>query len=295
MLVASKHMQTTHTKGNQKHVISLHLEFIRKTEIGTAIFTVTDVKVGSRISNLRLTLSQKDEGSDKLVDRVEGYFMMTNMNAENGPTFDTGYKVLPEPLPVSLSDLAQGKDVNYIRRGLDPIAHVRRAGRYMQMHLSRPERRPSNFPKAMIDQWIRLYPRGKSGRLTNDSMGFAVDIFPQIIEQYISEDIETAILGHDLSQEEVKELTKKRSEPRKALWYPTLNLNLDVKKALPEEGVEWLFVRVQASKIQNGRFDLQVTVLDEQGDLVATSSHASLAIDMSRNTTKSKKPKDSKI
>lgn len=295
MLVASKHMQTTHTKGHQKHVINLHLEFVRKTEIGTAIFTIRDVKIGARISNLHITLSQKDEASDKMVAKVEGHVTMTNMNVEEGATFATGHKVLPEPLPVNLANLAQEKDANYVRRGRDPVAHIRRASKHIQMNLSRPEKRPANFPKAMIDQWVRFCPRGKVGKSTNDAMGFVVDIFPQIIEQYVNDDLERAILGRDLSQEEIKNVLEQRSGSRQAFWYPTLNLNLDVKKALPEAGVEWLFVRVQATKIQNGRFDLQIIVLDEQGDVVATSSHASLAVDISRNTGKSKKPKSSKI
>jgi hypothetical protein len=294
MIVASKHMQLTHSKRTQRHVINLHLEFVRKTQIGTAVFTVKDVKIGSRISNLRLTLSQNDERSDEMVDEVEGYIMMTDISAEDGISLDTGYKMSPPPLPVSLPDLAQGKDINYIRRGRDPVAHIRRAALNIELYLPRVERRSPEMPKAMVDQWVRFRPEGKSGKLTNDALGFVADIFPQIIEQYIRADLEAAMLGHDVSQEQADEI-RKRGPPQQAFWYPTLNLNLDVKKVLPNEGVEWLFVRVQAYKIQNGRFDLQVTVLDDAGDLVATSSHSSLAVDISRNTVRSKKPKPSKI
>lgn len=294
MLVASKHMQSTHSKRGRRHVINLHLEFVRKTEVGIATFVVEDIKIGSRISNLHLTLLQKDEGSNETVAKVQGYIMVSDINAEDGVTLDTGYKLLPSPLPVSLTDLAQGKDSNYVRRGRDTLAHIRRAARHAEMNISRPERRPSDFPKAMTDQWVRFCPGGRKGKLTNDALGFVVDIFPQVVELYNSQDLEEAILGKDLSPEEAAELRKK-APPRKTFWYPTLNLNLDVKKALPEEGVDWLFVRIQANKIHNGRFDLQITVLDDQGDLVALSSHASLAMDMSRNTNKSKKPKTSKI
>lgn len=294
MIVARKHMQLTHSKRKQKHVINLHLEFVRKTQIGEAVFTVKDVKIGSRISNLQLILSQKDEHSEQMVDEVEGYIMMSDISAEDGITLDTDYKMSPAPLSVSLPDLAEGKDTNYIRRGRDPLAHIRRAALHIQLHLPRVERRSSGTPRATIDQWVHFNPQGKSGKLTNDALGFVVDIFPQMVEQYIRKDLEVAMLGQDLSQEQADEIRKKGSQ-EKVFWYPTLNLNLDVKKALPDEGVEWLFVRIQAYKIHKGRFDLQVTVLDEKGELVATSSHSSLAIDMSRNTTKSKKPKQSKI
>lgn len=293
MLVASRHMQLTHANRKQQHVINLHLEFMRRTAIGRAIFTVKDVKLGSRISNLHLTLAQEDERSGQMVDEVEGYITVSNMASESGPSFTTGYKILPEPLPVSLPALSKNKDTNYVRRGRDVFADFRRAGQHITMHLIRPPQRPSSFPKAMIDQWILFKPRGGKGRFTNDLLGFVVDIFPQIIEQYVNPDLEEALLGREMSPEEAKDLIRKT--PHANFWYPTLSLNLDVKKLLPEDGVEWLFVRVQAKKIHEGRFDLQIHVLDEAGDLVALSTHSSLAVNASRNLKREKKKPENKL
>ncbi|KAK5100724.1 hypothetical protein LTR70_001375 [Exophiala xenobiotica] len=295
MLVASKHMQLTHSTRKQLHVVNLHLQFMRRTGIGEAIFTVKDVKLGGRISNLHLTLTQKDERSGKMVEEVMGYIMMSDMSAEDGLSLDSGYEMSPEPLPVSLPALVEGKDANYVRRGRDPFADFRRAGRHMAMHLVRPDKRPSHFPKAMIDQWVLFQPQGREGRHTNNALGYIVDIFPQILERYVNAEMEEACLGQDLSAEEAEALIKNRAQPNAKYWYPTLNLNLDVKKLLPEEGVKWLFVRVQAKKIQNGRFDLEVTVLDESGDIVALSTHSALAVDSSRNTTREKKDSKSKL
>ena len=63
-------------------------------------------------------------------------------------------------------------------------------------------------------------------------------------------------------------------------------MNLDIKKSLPTEGVEWLFLRTMARKIHNGRLDLQVTILDEEGDLVALASHINMVLPASRNLAK---------
>lgn len=295
MLVASKHMQTTHSKRKQHNVVNLHLEFMRRTAVGKAYFTVRDVKMGSRISNLHLTLSQKDDNSGKMVDEVEGYLTMSDMSAEDGLSLVTEYHIHPEPLRVNLSELLQNRDQNYIRRGRDPFADFRRAGKNMIMHLIRPERRPKHFPKAMIDQWVLFRPLGREGKHTNDALGFIVDVFPQIIESYVNPDLEEATLGQDLSKDEASELIKNQKQPHAKFWYPTLSLNLDVKKLLPKEGVEWLFVRVQAKKISKGRFDLQVEVYDESNDLVALSTHSSLVVDSSRNTTRGKKEQTSKL
>ena len=294
MTVAARHMQLTHTKRKQHNVINLHLEFMRRTQIGEAIFTVKDVKLGSRISNLHLTLSQIDERTNKLVDEVQGYITVSNISSEGGLSLDTGYKVHPEPLTVLLPSLAKNNDKNYIRRGPDLFANFRKAGRHIAMHLIRPSQRPSHFPKGLIDQWIMFEPHGKKGRFTNDSMGLVVDIFPQIIEQYVNPEMEEALLNQGWSQEQADEF-KKKTKPNASYWYPTLTLNLDVKKSLPEEGVEWLFVRVQAMKIRNGRFDLLIQVLDDKGDMIALSQHASLAVDSSRNLTRAKKDKGSKL
>ena len=289
MLVASQHMRLTNTKRNQNHVINLHLEFMRRTGVGEAIFTVQDVKLGARISNLHLKLSQVGDRTGKLIDEVQGYITMSDMPQEQGLSLQTGYNLYPLPLPVSLPAVLQGKDEYYIRRGRDALAGFRKAAAHISMNLIRPAQRPSHFPKALIDQWIQFTPHGRTGRITNDSLGLVVDIFPQIVEQFVNPEIEEAALGPELPSEEAKVLQKKMKEKSSAFWYPTLSLNLDVKKALPEEGVEWLFVRIQAKSIVNGRFDLMIHVLDEAGDIVALSMHQSLAVDASRNTNRGKK------
>jgi hypothetical protein len=67
-------------------------------------------------------------------------------------------------------------------------------------------------------------------------------------------------------------------------WYPTLVLNLDIKKTLPKEGVEWLFGRVRAKQIKNGRMDLEMIIMDGDGDIVALSNHVCLVLGSERNT-----------
>lgn len=59
-----------------------------------------------------------------------------------------------------------------------------------------------------------------------------------------------------------------------------------MKKALPMEGVKWLFIRVRAKQIKNGRYDLEVILMDEHNDLVALSHHVCLAVPAARNLAK---------
>ena len=78
-------------------------------------------------------------------------------------------------------------------------------------------------------------------------------------------------------------------------WYPTLLLNIDFKKALTEEGVEWLFSRVITKQIKNGRSDIDITIMDEQGDIVALSQHVALVVGTERNLSVRNNSSTSKI
>ncbi|KIX07133.1 uncharacterized protein Z518_05110 [Rhinocladiella mackenziei CBS 650.93] len=292
LVVARTHMALTHPTRSEPHPINLHLEFLRRTSVGPALFTVKDVKLGARISNLHIVLSQKQAHHDEYQDEAEGYITMSNIAAEQGLSLDTSYQLYPPALPADLQSLAtQGYDANYTMRAKDPFPQFRRAAQNIQMFLINPERKPAGRPKAMNDQWVRFAPnRVPNGRWTNDALGFLVDMFPQIVESYVNPFVEEAALGQH-SEAELQEFLRS-NEPRAKYWYPTLALNLDIKKLLPDEGVEWLFVRTRAKAIRNGRFDLDIEVWDVEAELVASSCHASLIVDASRNTTrKAKKEK----
>ncbi|KIW30420.1 uncharacterized protein PV07_06164 [Cladophialophora immunda] len=303
LMVARAHMSRTHRNHSGSLPINLHLEFLRRTSVGPAVFTVKDIKLGARISNLHVVLAQKQEHNDQWQDEVQGYITMSKIATEEGLSLDTQYQPWPPALPVNLELLgAKGRDENYIIRANDPFPSFRRAAQNIQIFLVQPDRRPppgqSGRPRAIVDQWVRFAPKTPSlnpsknitGRWTNDALGFVVDMFPQIVESYVNPFVEEAAIGLHSEAELKKFLTS--NEPRAKFWYPTLTLNLDVKKLLPEEGVEWLFVRVMAKAIRNGRFDLNIEVWDEAGELVASSTHASLILDASRNITR--KPKEKK-
>ena len=141
-------------------------------------------------------------------------------------------------------------------------------------------------------------------RFTQESLGYVVDSFPQLVE--------TADTSGDLREEMVrlqmggssKEVAKLEHAGRSGsetaagnlarsqwaqFWYPTVLLNMEVKKALPSEGVEWLFSRVSAKQIHNGRMDIELVVLDESGEIVVLSNHVALIVPAERNMTRSSK------
>lgn len=65
--------------------------------------------------------------------------------------------------------------------------------------------------------------------------------------------------------------------------FPTLCMSIEIKKN--PNNAEWLFLEILCHSIRNGRFDTDVRVLDENGELVALSKHVSAMADMTRTKT----------
>ena len=70
-------------------------------------------------------------------------------------------------------------------------------------------------------------------------------------------------------------------------WFPALNMSLDFKKGPPEGGWDWLFMRIEIRSCGHGRFDYDMIILDEQGNLVALLKHANLIVNSKRNCKRS--------
>jgi len=101
------------------------------------------------------------------------------------------------------------------------------------------------------------------------------DMFPQVVEGYREEEDPYLVRTRGAPKDDSRRWSK--------YWYPTVVMNVDVKKALPEEGVRWLFCRSMAKQIKNGRLDLEVVVLDSSGELIALSHHVCLVVSAGRN------------
>ena len=56
-------------------------------------------------------------------------------------------------------------------------------------------------------------------------------------------------------------------------------MTMEVKKLLQPQGEKWLFMRARAKDIDDGRMDVEVTILNENLELVALSHHICFDID----------------
>ncbi|KAI9839606.1 MAG: hypothetical protein M1819_002232 [Sarea resinae] len=261
--VARAHFRTTLSKQDQPHTIILHLEFLRRTQTGPVVFKVHDAKLGRQTSTIHITLTQ--DGRTEVV----GYITNANMKTERGVSLPTDWSLHPAPDAVNVSKLQEDRDANWKEKKRMPYTAFRKATSKLRFYFPRHGQKS----KSMADEWV-CFKDGE--RFTDTAVGYLSDTWPQNVERYEGKDL----YAHDNSDE----IDETRAEDAKGNhWFPTLVLNLDIKKPLPEEGVEWLFARVRSKKIDNGRFDIEVAILDEPGDLVALSHHTCMVLSAERN------------
>ncbi|KAJ5496998.1 hypothetical protein N7463_008985 [Penicillium fimorum] len=263
--------------------ISIQLSFLRRTASGPVTFEVEDVKIGRRTSTIHVKLLQASEKKPAQLDlMLAGYITVSPPEAEVGISVNTGWKALPAPVAGSLAD--GSVDLATLgRTGVDgawtkivpPFADFRKAA--TQIELFGPgdggaqQKRSGNLN---IDQWARFRPGGDvNGRWTDAAVAYLIDMFPMALDGF---DTMAAAAA-------AKESGSAIAGQKAKSWYPTVTLNVDMKKHLPAEGVEWLYTRIVTKAVRDGRTDLDVTVLDEAGDVIAVSTQIGLVVSASRN------------
>jgi len=269
--VVRTHFSTTLSQQNQPHTITLHLEFLRRTSAGPAHFTVHDTKLGRQTSTVHVTLRQHDR------TEVVGYITNSNMDTETGLTLPTNWSLHPAPYGVDLARLKRDADPNWALQTNMPFAPFRKASQNVRFYFPRR----GQLARSIADEWL-CFANGE--RFTTESLGYISDMWPQVVEAYRAEKdpyhVDTPQAGSTDAGEKSKD--KDAAAPAR-FWYPTLLLNLEIKKLLPAEGVEWLFARVRPKQIRNGRMDLECVILDEGGEVVALSQHVTMILGVERN------------
>ncbi|TPR05557.1 acetyl-CoA C-acyltransferase family protein [Aspergillus niger] len=266
--LALVHFAHTHPalyKNSPATPIAMQLSFLRRTATGPAVLKVQDTKLGRRTTE-----------DEDLEVKVAGYITVSPADAEEGLSATTGWKI-SSPAPaagsngdgsVNLGALGRtGRDGAWGKFEPEHSKFRKATGQtefYVPVELSEKERKER---KMNAEQWARFRPGGDvNARWTNEALVYLTDMFP------------TALAGFDDAAEEAAV-----GGGKGLFWFPTVTLNIDLKTRLPEEGVEWLYSRVYTKKVRDGRTDLDVTVVDDKGDVVALSTQVGLVLSASRN------------
>ncbi|GAB0138950.1 hypothetical protein EsDP_00007169 [Epichloe bromicola] len=266
----------------QPDTFTAHFEFTNKTAAGPGIIVIDEVKLGRQVSTLHLTLWQGDildhapwfvASSSRR--KVLAYTTQVDLKVSTGPSFPTGYQ------GTSAAAMPATPDFDLVKKkGTD--------GKWKDAS------RPSNpLSKGSLGNWDMLIPSQGAltpgvcdvwisavggQRITQATLPYVVDAFPFDVLAFFTPP------GY-FSPDDPEALAK-RSKARRGLWFPTVLLNLEIKKLLPEQGVEWLNMSITTKQIKDGRLDIEVMVRDLAGELVALSSQVSMILSMDRNTSK---------
>lgn len=140
-------------------------------------------------------------------------------------------------------------------------------------------------PKASTVQYLLPAHPHPENRFTTASLGYVCDMWPQLIDAFIpgspysAAGMVQATLA--LRQDAVENgivLNDESAREWVRYWYATTSMTVQVHRALPGEGVDWLWTKVWAESIRDGRMDIRLVVADGEGT-VATASLAVLVVE----------------
>ena len=260
----------------QPDTLCAHFEFVDRTDVKTAIIHVEDIKLGRQLSTVHVTLYQGNLLSESpwitsgvSKKKMVAYITCSDLSKQAGLSLPTSFSPQPSPRSVDLQKLLKaGEDdhwVPYASRKLEKAGFKIRLWDNLTFYVPR-EGQPS---KSIVDVWLRLTC---GERFTNTSIALVADAWAHLVEGY------RASPG--------QEPDSKSFAASAIHWYPTVALNLDMKKGVPPEGAEWLRMRVTAKEIRNGKLDMETLIYDESGNLVALSHHVNLILSADRNLAK---------
>ncbi|KAJ0120880.1 hypothetical protein J7T55_015616 [Diaporthe amygdali] len=281
---------------DQPDTLTAHFEYPSRTNPGPAIVKVEDIKLSGQLSTLHLTLwqgglVQKSPWITPTSRRgVLAYSTHTNLSTSTGITLPTGFEVTPAAQNPPLPDFealksAQGLDAVWEESKLPKLPDS--FGRSLKnWNFYVPRQGP--LAPGVMDLWMRL---SSGERITQGALPYVVDSFPYNLHEFLAAPELRELLqasrkgepaGYTVEEKEIKA----KDEQRATMWFPTVVMNLEVKAALPKEGVEWLAVRVTSKQIKDGKFDLDISVRDVDGQLLALSHHVAMILSIERTTRK---------
>ena len=295
--LATTHLSITHAarfKSQRLLPISLQLSFLRRTDVGPALLTVHDTKLGARTSTIHVSLAQsRRKSSSPPEDKIVGYITISPEQADQvGPT------ITIEDQEQLLHPLTPGSGSNG-EVNLDALGATEHDGlwelypaypliaAYHQLDVYTPPFPAQHGARlgTVVEQWARFRPGGNAdtgpgpvSRWSNEAVMFLADIFPRALLRLAS--AMTLLNGNDDGSEAKPE---QEAEDKFRFWYPTVTMNVDVKKSLPIEGVDWLYCRVLTKTVRSGRQDVEANIVLPNGELVATGIQVGLTVDVARN------------
>ncbi|KAL3455478.1 thioesterase-like superfamily-domain-containing protein [Aspergillus heterothallicus] len=249
---------------NQPDPLSMHVQFLDLAPQGPLHVRFTTLKSGSRSSVVQGEICSAGEATkDGTSTRKRTYTLaictMGNLSDRTGISIDFP----PHALPNRETDCARWTDA-FAFYASPPTAACR---------VYTPKGGPNPLWSPAVgqhkrDQWDKL-DNGENFRL--EHLGLLADI--------------VAVIPLNYQPAGMKSLIK--------FNVPSVSLTFDFVQD-PAGRIEWILNRATMNRLQNGRFDMDLLMIDEEGNLIAAIKHQSLMFERKRHLGKEagKKTKD---
>lgn len=283
---AVTHMATDEALVAQKQpdILSMHMEFLRFSELCESVITVTPLRTGSAACTLQLQLSQKDK------IRIIALATTTNFDVSLGPSAPTDWSLLPRPNPIPDFDLVEAhqSEPNWI-----PAILAGEVFTFSHRILSVIPRLGNPFA-GVCDAWNRFMG---DERVDATYLAFLADFIPSMSDTLLRNNglydlheyhRRTAAWAEE-NPGKPAPLTNSIAEAFKATTFNnTVTLDIEFKKRLPKEGLRWVFTRTATKMMQNGRMGVDITICDENMELACEAHQLILIQEIQRRGFKKK-------
>lgn len=292
---ATTHLRTDPQFRHQPHILNLHLDFLRSCERRDSVITITPLKIGAVVSTLELRLSQNDQL--KLIALATA----TNFDKPLGPSVPTSESwsgllpPLPKPTPDFERVLAQKAESNWVPARLEgeiiPMTS-RILGLYPRDKFVAPgicdswhgflgdERITDTYLAFMTD----MVPSMSDTLMRNGGL-YDANVFRDEAEKWASENPGRTCLFSNTAAQAAKSTTINQ----------TVTLDVEFKKNLPEEGLRFVLVRTVAKMLSGGRMDIDVTICNEDMELICLARQVILVLEAGRKFKSGKMTLDTKL
>lgn len=262
----------------QPDILNLHVEFLRACERLDSTISVTILKTGGATSTLQLQLSQNDK------IRVIAIATSTNFDRPLGPSVPTGWTPRPAPRPKPDFDraLAHRPDDNWIP--------VRVDGEVIPFtgHILTLLPRAGHLVDGICDSWNGLT---ESEMMDATDMAFMTDMVPSMSDTlmrkgalYDSHEFwRKALQWAEKNPGVPAVLTNSVAEGAKfSTFNSTVTLDMTFKRRLPKEGLRYILTRTATKAFQDGRMDIDVTLFNEDMELICIARQLILVLESRR-------------
>ena len=240
------------------------MQFIRRVAPGPITLSISPVNLGPRVSVIQIDLQSEQPEAGGFKSCVIATVTQGNLATEKGISLPTHPAVKKGDIPDRDRD-CEDFVVSPATQQIAPV-FMKLSGRVVKGGSAGWY--SDHLGKSIREIWYTFADGTDFDVL---SMGYLTDCV-----SFPARDIQTYI-DFEKFGGAPNNFARDDEDYKSGVVYPTLSMATEIKK--DPKGAKWLFMRIETHEIRNGRFDTNVVILDEKGELVALSNHVSLVLE----------------